>query len=124
MPLYLDMCVLPPSEGNSEWGSLVVGNLCGALQAGRRYHVQVLVVEDEGPVADANISTPSEVAERVFGYNRLGVSALMQRYALLAGDPKRSDEEELEQWTLREKLVELGCTPGWDAVKRSKQGRR
>ena len=95
-----------------------MGNLRGVLQAGRRYTVEVLVVEDEGPFEDANISTPSEVAESVYAYSRVGASALMQRYGLLAGDPRRSDEEEAEQWALRERLVQLGCTPGWDAVER------
>lgn len=117
MPLQLDLCVLP-GPGDSEWGSLVVGNLRGVLQAGRRYHVEVLLVEDEGPFQDASTSTPSEVAEQVFAYSRVGASELMQRYALLAGDPRRSDAEEAEQLGLREKLVALGCTPGWDAVKR------
>lgn len=79
--------------------------------------MEVLVVEDEGPFEDANTSTPSEVAESVYAYSRVGASALMQRYALLAGDPRRSDAEEAEQRALREQLVKLGCTPGCEAGK-------
>lgn len=119
MPLFLDLCVLPGAE-DPDLGSLVVGNLRGRLRAGRKYHVEIISVEDDGPFEDANTSTPSEVAESVYAYSRVGASALMQRYGLLAGDPRRSDAEEAEQWALRERLVQLGCTPGWDAVKRKK----
>jgi len=115
----MDICVLPTTR-ESEGGSLVVGNLLGVLQAGKRYRVEVIMVEDAGSFPDANFSTPPEIAERMYGYSRVGASTLMQRYALLAGDPHRSDNEDKEQCSLKEQLVQMGLTPGWDAVRRAR----
>lgn len=113
--MTLDICVL------SDDGIIVgkITHLAGTLRTGGRYKITVEEVE---PLGDCDVlQTPSEISTSVYGHTGVGVSEMMQRYALLAGWARRTDEEEEEVQRLLAKLMSLGCDPGWRPVARSKR---
>lgn len=63
--------------------------------------------------------TPSEIMADYFGIDRLGLSGVMQRYGMLAGDPRRTDSEDAEVEQLRRALEQAGADPGWEPVRRA-----
>ncbi|MCB9759083.1 MAG: AAA family ATPase [Alphaproteobacteria bacterium] len=62
--------------------------------------------------------TPSEILDQYFDISRPSISQDLQRYALLADDPLRSDAEDAELPVLRARLRVADADPGWDPVER------
>jgi hypothetical protein len=74
---------------------------------------------DESPA----LMTGSELYEEFFAIDRLYPNELgeaLERYGRLAGDPARSEAEEQEMLTLREKLRAADAEPAWEPVARAK----
>jgi len=66
--------------------------------------------------------TGSELYRDFFGIDELeprNVAEDHRRYGFLVGNPSRTDAEEAEMKTLRDKLQGLGLDPGWEPVPRS-----
>lgn len=67
------------------------------------------------------LMTGTELLQRYFGIDRLhptNVSKQAYRYARLASDPQRSDEEDEELRRLRAELDAAGVAPDWEPVER------
>ncbi len=62
--------------------------------------------------------TGSELLDQYFGVHRPALSAKVQRLALLAGDPARTDEEEQEIAELQRVLAEAGLQTRFEVVPR------
>ena len=76
-------------------------------------HYPIVLPMEESPSA----MTTSQIVETIFGIDQISASQLLQRYALLAGDEQRSDEEEAEVITLRNDLSQRDIE-AWDPVER------
>lgn len=109
----LDICIL------SDEGLFVGKASSNDFRPGRRYRVKVEEVQDVGGCDP--LQTPSEVSSSVYGHSRLEVANMMQRYGLLAGWSRRTDEEEAEMQQVLSWLRAKGCEPGWRPVARSKR---
>lgn len=71
------------------------------------------------PVTDRPaVMTPSEIVETFFGLSSTGASELLQSYARLAGDARRSLQEDAELKRLSGELAKLGVKPDWKPVPR------
>ena len=78
----------------------------------------------KAPTGDPPWMTPSEIMADYFGIDQLGLAETMQRYGMLAGDPRRSDEEDVEVRQLRKTLKQAGADPGWEPVRRAQVANR
>jgi len=74
-------------------------------------------IRDESPL----LMTPSEIAASYFNISRTGASELLQRYALVANDPERTDAEDRQAKELLEQLRQMGADPGWLPVRRKRR---
>lgn len=69
------------------------------------------------------VMTPSEIVESFFGVSQTGASDLLQSYARLAGDARRTAAEDQELRRLGQELGKLGVTPDWKPVRRRSASR-
>lgn len=73
------------------------------------------------PTGTPAIMTGSELYDRYFGVTRTSYSAKLQRYALLATDPERSDLEDEEVQVLKDELLRVGIDPALQPIPRETQ---
>jgi hypothetical protein len=78
-------------------------------------HGCLVVEERAGPPGWMTIN---EILDHYFGVQRPALGADLQRYALLAGDPRRSDVEDAELAELRARLLAADLDPGIEPVGR------
>lgn len=90
----------------------------------------IRVTQDENGdvvVMDTGENTPllmtgSELYNTYFGVERTHYEALLQEYALLAGDPRRSLADERRRRALLQLLKDAGITPEWPVTPRKARG--
>lgn len=70
------------------------------------------------PSGTPAIMTGSELFDTYFGVTRPAYAAKLQRYALLATDPERTDAEDAEVHTLLAELTRVGIDPELQPVRR------
>ncbi|MFH1463420.1 MAG: AAA family ATPase [Pseudomonadota bacterium] len=76
------------------------------------------VVVEEQHAGPPGWMTINEILDHYFGVQRPALGADLQRYALLAGDPRRSDAEDVEMAELRTKLLASDLDPGIEPARR------
>ncbi len=76
----------------------------------------IAVEEPSGPPGWMTIN---EILSHFFGVERPALGPRIQRYALLAGDPHRSEEDDLELDELRKFLADEGLDTGFEPVERA-----
>jgi len=90
----------------------------------------IRVTQDENGdvvVMDTGENTPllmtgSELYNTYFGVERTHYEAILQEYALLAGDPRRSLADERRRRALLQLLKDAGITPEWPVTPRKARG--